>query len=73
MAYRSGASRKTVGSVKICKNILTMPSGIHPVPHVHKDIETIAYLLEGECFVFNGENLQIETVVEKGRTNIYSR
>ena len=26
---------------------LTYAPGVHPVPHVHKDIETIAYLLEG--------------------------
>ena len=37
-----------------------------PVPHVHKDIETIAYLLEGECSVFHGENLENETLVKKG-------
>ena len=41
VAYGSGASRITVGSEKICMNILPMPSGVHPVPHVHKDIETI--------------------------------
>ena len=66
VAYGSGASRKTVGSEKICMNILPMPSGVHPVPHVHKDIETIAYLLEGECSVFHGENLENETLVKKG-------
>ena len=54
-AYGSGASRKTVGSEKICMNILPMPSGVHPVPHVHKDIETIAYLLEGSAQSFTGK------------------
>ena len=66
VAYGSGASRKTAGSEKICMNILPMPPGVHPVPHVHKDIETIAYLLDGECSVFHGENLENETVVKKG-------
>ena len=28
-------------------NTLPMPSGVHSVPNVHKDIEIIAYLLEG--------------------------
>ena len=32
---------------------LTMPSGVHPVPHVHKDIETIAYLLGGGVLSFS--------------------
>ncbi len=66
VAYGSGASRKTAGSEKICMNILPLPSGVHPVPRVHKDIETSAYLLEGECSVFHGENLENETVVKKG-------
>ena len=66
MVYGSGASRKTVGAGKVCMNILPMPSGVHPVPHVHKDIETIAYLLEGECSVFHGESLENETLVKKG-------
>ena len=66
IVYGSGSSRKTVGSEKICMNILPMPSGVHPVPHVHKDIETIAYLLEGECSVFHGESLENETIVKKG-------
>ena len=42
MVHESGSSRKTVGAEKVCMNILPMPSGLHPVPHVHKDIETIA-------------------------------
>ena len=51
-AYGPGASRKTFGSENIFINILPMPSGVHPLPHVHKDNEIIAYLLEGECTVF---------------------
>ena len=55
MAYGSGASRKTVGSEKICMNILPMPFGGYPVPHVHKDIETIAYLLRVSVQFFMGK------------------
>ena len=47
VAFGSGASRKTVGSEKIGMNILHMPSVVRHVPKVHKDIDTIAYLLEG--------------------------
>ena len=63
VAYGSGASRKTAGSERICMNILPMPPGVHPVPHVHKDIETIAYLLEGECTLFHGDKLENQTLV----------
>ncbi len=55
-----------MGAGKVCMNILPMPSGVYPVPHVHKDIETLAYLLEGECSVFYKESLENETVVKKG-------
>ena len=37
VAYGSGALRKPVGSEKICMNISPMPSGVHPVLHVHKN------------------------------------
>ena len=47
-------------------NILPMPPGIHSIPHIHKDIETIAYLLEGECTLFHGEKLENKTFVKKG-------
>ena len=60
-----GASRTTAGSEKICMNILLMPLG-HHVPHVHRDIQTIAYLLKGEYSVFHRKNLENETVVKKG-------
>ena len=54
VTYSSGASRKTTGSEKVCMNVLPMPPGVHSIPHIHKDIETIAYLLEGECTLFHG-------------------
>ena len=64
--YSSGASRKTSGSEKVCMNILPMPPGVHSIPHIHKDIETIAYLLEGECTLFHGNRLENQTLVRKG-------
>jgi len=47
-------------------NVLPMPPGVHSVPHIHKDIETIAYLLEGECTLFHGDKLENQTLVKKG-------
>ena len=47
-------------------NILPISSGVHPMPYIHKDIETIAYLLKGKCSVFHGKSLENETVVKKG-------
>ena len=64
--YNAGVSRKTAGSEKVCMNILPMPPGVHSIPHIHKEIETIAYLLEGECTLFYGEKLENHILVKKG-------
>ena len=56
VTYNAGVSRKTAGSQKVCMNVLPMPPGVHSVPHIHKEIETIAYLLEGEQ-IFIPENV----------------
>ena len=49
VSYDAGVSRNTTGSEKVCMNILPMLSGVHSIPHIHKEIETIGYMLEGEC------------------------
>ncbi len=56
--YRAGASAETVGAERICMNILPMPDGARAKVHYHKGIETIAYLLEGECAVYYGDRLE---------------
>ena len=66
VTYSSGVSRKTAASEKVCMNVLPMPPGVHSLPHIHKDIETIAYLLEGECTLFHGDKLENQTLVKKG-------
>ena len=66
VTYNSGVSRNTAGSQKVCMNVLPMPPGVHSIPHIHKEIETIAYLLEGECTLFHGNKLEKQTLVKKG-------
>ena len=56
VTYNAGVSRKTAGSQKVCMNVLPMPPGVHSVPHIHEEIETIAYLLEGEHTLFHRDN-----------------
>jgi uncharacterized RmlC-like cupin family protein len=56
--YGSGASAETVGAEQVCMNILPMPAGARGKVHFHLGIETIAYLLEGECAVYYGEELE---------------
>ena len=56
--YGAGASAETVGAQSICMNVLPMPHGRQAKVHYHDRIETIAYLLEGECWVFYGPELE---------------
>jgi uncharacterized RmlC-like cupin family protein len=64
--YRAGASAATVGAQNVCMNVLPMPPGAVAKAHYHKGIETIAYVLEGECAVYYGENLQKRVLVSEG-------
>lgn len=56
--YGAGASAQTVGAQSICMNILPMPHGRQAKVHYHDKIETIAYLLTGECRVYFGPELE---------------
>ena len=58
ITYNSGVSRNTAGSQKVCMNVLPMPPGVHSIPHIHKEIETIAYLLVCECTLFHENKLK---------------
>ncbi len=64
--YGAGASASTVGAEHICMNVLPMPAGAKAKVHYHEHIETIAYLLEGECVVRYGDLMQHHAVVRAG-------
>jgi uncharacterized RmlC-like cupin family protein len=66
LTYGAGASAATVGAEHICMNVLPMPNGARAKVHYHRDIETIAYLLEGECAVYYGERLERREIVHGG-------
>ena len=66
VTYDAGVSRNTTGAVKVCMNVLPMAPGAKAKPHFHKGIETIAYMLEGECTVFHGAGLENQTLVKQG-------
>ena len=58
VTYGAGASAETVGAEKVCMNVMPMPPGARAKVHYHKGIETIAYMLAGECGVYYGDNLE---------------
>jgi len=64
--YGAGASAETVGAQKVCMNVLPMPPGAVAKTHYHKGIETIAYMLEGECAVYYGNELEKRVLVRQG-------
>ena len=66
ITYGAGASKETVGAQKICMNVMPMPDGARAKVHYHKGIETIAYLLDGECAVYYGDKLERRVVVNAG-------
>lgn len=65
-SYGAGASTETVGTKQICMNVLPMPAGARAKVHTHAGIETIAYLLEGECAVYYGNRLERRADVSAG-------
>ena len=66
VVYGAGASKETVGAEKICLNVMPMPPGKRAKAHYHDKIETIAYLLEGECAVYYGDSLEHRVMVKAG-------
>ena len=49
--YGAGASADIVGVKHIWTNVLPMPPGARAMAHYHEGIESIAYMLVGECAV----------------------
>ena len=64
--YGAGASAETVGAQHVCMNILPVPMGWRAKVHYHRGIETIAYLLDGECAVYYGDRLESRVAVRAG-------
>lgn len=66
ITYGAGASAETVGAQNVCMNVMPMPAGARAKAHYHKGIETIAYMLEGECYVYYGDSLEKRVLVHTG-------
>ena len=64
--YGAGASAATTGAQQLCMNVLPMPAGARAKVHYHRGIETIAYLLEGECTVYYGEHVERRALMHAG-------
>jgi uncharacterized RmlC-like cupin family protein len=47
-------------------NVLPIPPGAVAKAHYHKGIETIAYMLDGECALYYGDGLEKRVLVRQG-------
>ena len=66
VTYDEVVSSNTAGAEKVYMNVLPTPPGAKAKPHYHKGIETIAYMLKGECRVFHCEKLESQTSFKQG-------
>src|SRR5664279_2626932 len=66
ITYGAGASTETVGTKRICMNVMPIPPGARAKAHYHRDIETVAYLLQGECNVYYGDKLEFRLTAHAG-------
>jgi uncharacterized RmlC-like cupin family protein len=64
--YGAGASAETVGARSVCMNVLPIPAGAVAKAHYHRNIETIAYMLDGECVLYYGDDLERHVLVRQG-------
>ncbi|WP_342360048.1 cupin domain-containing protein [Terrarubrum flagellatum] len=64
--YGAGVSAETCGAEQLCMNVLPMPPGARAKAHYHAGVETIAYLLEGECAFYYGDALEHRRVMRAG-------
>ncbi len=53
-------------------NVLPIPPGVYSLPRIQKEIEIIAYLLEGECTLFHGDELEYQMLIRKREQIIIS-
>ena len=56
--YLAGLTGATAGSTALCMTVLTLPDGARAKTHLHQDIETAVYVLEGEAEMYFGDRLE---------------
>ena len=65
--------QRLLGAQKICMNVMPMPNGAQAKVHYHDKIETIAYLLEGTCRVYYGDQARGMCRTGRRRADLHPR
>ena len=55
--YFVGLTGSTAGSRGICRTKLTLPDGARARTHLHREIETAVYVIDGEAEMYYGDRL----------------
>jgi uncharacterized RmlC-like cupin family protein len=58
LTYVAGLTGETAGSSRICMTVATLPPGARAKAHLHRGIETAAYVIEGRAEVRFGDRLE---------------
>ena len=66
LTYLRGLTRETVGSTSICMTVLVLPTGARAKTHLHRGVETAAYVIEGRAEMFFGSRLEDHVDVAAG-------
>ncbi len=66
LSYRTGVTSATAGSRGICMALAVMPPGARARAHLHRDIETAIYVLEGEADTHFGDALEHRVTARAG-------
>jgi uncharacterized RmlC-like cupin family protein len=56
--YLRGLTGETAGSTAICMTVLVLPPGARAKTHLHRGIETAAYVIDGQAEMFFGPRLE---------------
>ena len=66
MTYLRGLTGETVGSRGICMTVLVLPDGGRGKTHLHRGIESAAYVLDGVFETYYGARLEERLEVRAG-------
>lgn len=66
LTYFAGLTGASAGSRAICMTLVTLPPGARAKTHLHHDIETGAYIVEGEAEMNFGARLGERLVAQAG-------
>ena len=66
LTYFDGLTGASAGTHGICMTIATLPPGAKARAHLHREIETAVYVIEGEASTYFGQRLEHVVLAKTG-------